>query len=829
MCRTMDEPLTYRFGNWRLLPGQRLLELDGQPVKLGGRAFDMLLALVEQRHRVLNKHELMDLVWPRLVVEENNLQVQMVALRKLLGHPAIATVPGRGYRFTLPVHVEGDVARPAQSTAATADDRRPRPSNLPVHRPELIGRGDDLRAVLGLLEQHALVTIAGAAGIGKTRLAQAAAAAQVDAWPDGVWWVDLSALSDPTRIEEAVAQAMTFGTRAGTDAVSALWAALPAQAALLVLDNAEHLLQGVAPFAARVLNDAPRMRLLVTSQEVLRIAGEQVFRPEPLALPDGDDPAVIASSAAVALFVARAQAVSRHFVLDEGNRVAVADICRRLDGIPLAIELAAARAPLLGVEGLRDRLDQRLHVLIGGQRTSLRRHQTLRAALDWSCQLLSPHEQAVLRRLSVFVGGFTVEAAQQVAEDDEAIDRWDVLEHLGALVDKSLVMVEGEPLPRYRLLESTRLFALERLIDSGETAGVRSRHLEHFLALAETAREQMLVADSRGLGRLDLERDNLLLALAWRPDDGDATPTLRLVAALRLYWTSRGMLARGLETAQAALAHARARAGAQAREQPASAAECQVLAEVGFLQSMKGDQQAALSAAEAAVSMARGLGDPALLCRVLSSAGLVHLRCGQRDPARTCSDEAMALTGAIGDRPELANAMSLRSLVLKESGDTAQAMRWQQEVLALRQRLGHLWSQAVAHLELASMALDGGAPETALPHLRQTLALLPRVDSEYIGVFLLDTTATWAAAAGLDEDCLKLEAACTRQMRRAGIDRTTDRKRQAHIDRVRAAVDEETRARLQRDGGALSYADALGWAARLLSAAGGGHRSVAQS
>lgn len=814
-------PTAYIFAPYRLLPQQRLLlSSGGEPVKLGGRAFDMLLALVERRDRTVGKHELIDLVWPNLVVEENNLQVQMVTLRKLLGHAAIATVPGRGYRFTLPVQTEGDAVPLAQSAAKATDDRRPRRTNLPLLMPELIGREVDLRVVLGLLMQHPLVTIAGAGGIGKTRLAQAVAATQSDVWPDGVWWVDLSVLSDPERIEEIVAQAMKFGAQAGIDAVSAMWTMLPTQAALLVLDNAEHLLEGVATFAKRVLNNAPGMRLLVTTQEVLRVSDEKVFRPEPLALPDGEDPATIASSAAVALFVRRAQAVSRHFVLDEHNRVAVADICRRLDGIPLAIELAAARAPLLGVAGLRDRLDQRFHVLTGGQRTSVRRHQTLRAALEWSHQLLSPHEQAVLRRLAVFVGGFTLDAAQQVAEDEEGIDRWDVLEHLGALVDKSLVMVEGELLPRYRLLESTRLFALERLIDSGETAGARSRHLEHFLSVAENTREQMLVADPRGLGRLDLERDNLLLALAWRPADEDATRALRLVAALRFYWTSRGMLARGLEIAQAALAYA--------REQPASAAKCQVMAEIGSLQRLMGDIAAARSSAEAAVSMARGLGDPALLCRSLSSAGFIQLRRGEWDLALKCAEEALSQKGAIGDCPELANAMSLRSAVHNVAGETAEAVHWMEAVLALRQRLGHLWSQSMAHLELASMALDRGAPETALPHLRQTLALLPSLDSEYVGVCLLSETAAWAAVAGLHEDSLKLEAACAPQMRRVGIERAADQQRLAHVERARAEVDEATRAELERDCSGLSYEDALRMVARVLSAAGAGGLSASQ-
>jgi predicted ATPase/DNA-binding winged helix-turn-helix (wHTH) protein len=815
----------YCFARYRLLPAQRLLLADGSPVRLGGRAHDALVALVERRDRTVSKRELLDLVWPRLVVEENNLQVQVMTLRKLFGYGAIATVPGRGYRFALPVQVEGGPAPVEPVIPAQAGDHPARHSNLPLHTPALIGRDDDVLAVLGMLKQHALVTIAGTGGIGKSRLAQAAAAAvsaaRNDERPEGVWWVDLSALSDRARIEEGVALSMQPGLQAGADAVTALWLTLPKQAALLVLDNAEHLLQGVAAFVARVLEGAPRMRLLVTSQEVLRVAGEQVFRPEPLALPDGDDPAVIEASAAVLLFLARAQAASRHFVLDDGNRVVVAEICRRLDGIPLAIELAAARAPLLGVEGLRNRLDQRFHVLTGGHRTSLRRHQTLRAALEWSYELLSRHEQAVLRRLAVFAGGFTLEAAQQVAEDDEAIDRWDVLEHLSALVDKSLVMLEGERLPRYRLLESTRLFALERLIDSGETAGVRSRHLEHFVAVAESAREQMLVADPCGLARLDLERDNIMLALAWQPPGEDATQSLRLVAALRYYWTSRGMLARGLEAAKATLARALA--------QPASAAKCLVQAEVGFLHSLTGDLQAARAAAEEAVWMARGLGEPSLLCLVLGGAGFIHLKRGERDLALNCAVEAQSLSGATGDCRELGNAMSLRAAVHSHSGESVEALRWQEETLALWRRLGHLWSQAVAHLNLADMALDRGAAMAALPHLRQALALLPRVDSEFVGVHLLDLTTTWAAAAGRHEDSLKLQAACTSQMRRVGLDKPADPQRLAHLEQAQAAVPGELRVELERTGGGLNYVGALGFVAQVLSVPTEGGFSAAQS
>jgi len=438
----------YDFANFRLLPDQRTLWSGDAPVKLGSRAFDMLLALVERRDRVVSKNELMDLVWPRLVVEENNLQVQVVTLRKLLGHPAIATVPGRGYRFTVPVVVKGDVATvsdaPAAATPAAAAELAPR-HNLPPWLPRLFGRGDDLRLLGELLDRHPLVTVTGSGGIGKTRLAQAAVALRLDITPDGLWWVDLAPLADPTRIADAVALAMGVRPTGGQTPTDALVAALAGHALLLVLDNAEHLLDGVVSLLTRLRQGAPQARWLVTSQEVLRVADEHVFRAGPLALP-GDDANAGADAAdgAVALFVARAQAADRHFVLGTENQALVADICRRLDGNPLAIELAAARVPMLGVQGLHQRLDQRFKVLTTGDRSSARRHHTLRAALEWSHQLLAPSEQAVLRRLGVFAGGFTLEAAQQMAEDEQGIDHWDVLEHLGALVEKSLVVAEGE-------------------------------------------------------------------------------------------------------------------------------------------------------------------------------------------------------------------------------------------------------------------------------------------------------------------------------------------------------------------------------------------------
>jgi predicted ATPase/DNA-binding winged helix-turn-helix (wHTH) protein len=558
----MNEALSYRFGTWHLLPTQRLLEMDGQPVKLGGRAFDMLLALVEQRHRVLSKHELMDLVWPRLVVEENNLQVQMVALRKLLGHPAIATVPGRGYRFTLPVQVIGDavaVAEPVVATAAVSSSTPAvRTGNLPLPLPRLYGRDDDLQALLTLLHEHSLVTVAGAAGIGKTRLAERAATSTAEAAGLTAWWVELAPVGDATLVPQTAAQAIGALPGVGRDAVESIAAAIGGTPTLLVLDNAEHLLDGVVRFQQALAARVPALRWLVTSQEALRVPGEQVLRLNPLTLPE---PGPVASaeafgSGAVALFLARVLAADPRFAVRAEQADAVFDICRRLDGIPLALELAAARVSLLGLEGVRTRLDDRFKLLSAGSRAVLRRHQTLRAALEWSHTLLSEPEQRVFRRLGVFVGGFTLDAAQPVA-GDEAIDGWDVIEHVGSLVDKSLVLTststDALAEPRCQLLESTRLFALEQLAQAGETEATLQRHAQAMNTLLGTGTPLSKEWFGHGRRRAEVaaEVPNLRAACDWAVQGGgEAAQTVVLHNAMYASFSAAGLLREALARLQ---------------------------------------------------------------------------------------------------------------------------------------------------------------------------------------------------------------------------------------------------------------------------------------
>jgi predicted ATPase/DNA-binding winged helix-turn-helix (wHTH) protein len=526
-----------RFGRFEVAPRERRLLIDGFPASIGARAFDLLLALIERRDRLVTKRELLDLVWSGLVVEENNLQVQISTLRKLLGPQTIATIPGRGYRFSAALQGEdaagpnaADGGVPAVSLPPHAPAKRL--TNVPHDLPVLYGRAQEQQALQRLMSEHRLVTVVGAGGIGKSRLAQAVAHAATERYPDGAWMVELAGLAEPSRLPNTVAGALDILIEGQGHALDELIASIAAKTLVLVLDNCEHLLDAVNQLVEAVLREAPGVTLLATSQEPLHVPQEQQFRLVPLAVPATAAGCRAREFGALALFEARVRSVDQHFALDEDNVQLAIDICRRLDGLPLAIELAAARVGTLGLRAVRDKLDARFKLLTGSARASLRRHQTLRAALEWSHGLLTEPEQQVFRRLGVFAGSFTMELAQAVAADD-GLDDWAVLDHMSALVDKSLVVTEpGEP-PRYRLLESARAYALERLAGE-ETARVLRRHalgLLDFLRRVDDANLEGELRTDQYAALVVPELDNLRAAYGWATGaDGDAAIAIALAA-----------------------------------------------------------------------------------------------------------------------------------------------------------------------------------------------------------------------------------------------------------------------------------------------------------
>ena len=481
MSATADSEVS--FGPFRLVPSQQLL-LDGdKPVPIGARALDILIALVERAGDVVSKDELIRRAWPTVFVEEGSLRTQMGIIRKALrdgeaGARYIVTVPGRGYRFVSPV------SRSTGRTPSTASALASRPAtHMPIRLTPVIGREENISEIRNRLSRQRFTTVVGPGGIGKTTVALAVAEQQSRSYEDGICFIDLASLIDPQTLPGTLASKLGLSI-ASPDVIPELAAHLRDKHLLLVLDSCEKFVEAAAVMAEKLLKEAPALHILATSREPLRAEGEAIYRLSPLSIPDTSERLSAKEAitfSAIALFVERASNVDAFTLIDE-NAPIVADICRQLDGIALAIELAAVRVSTLGVMGIAAYLKDRLRLLTRGRRTALPRHQTLEAALDWSYDLLSERERATLRRLAIFPGNFSLHGARAIGADgddnpDEALD---VVEEL---VSKSLVSaaVGGGSEWAYRLLDTTRAYANKKLIESDEAERIAQRHAEYCL------------------------------------------------------------------------------------------------------------------------------------------------------------------------------------------------------------------------------------------------------------------------------------------------------------------------------------------------------------
>ena len=484
-----------------------LRSVDGAPVGLRPQAWAVLSLLARRAGSVVTKTELFDAVWPGLAVTDASLTRAVSDVRAAFGaegHRVIKTAARRGYLLVAPPVV-------------APDGRLPLALSLPAAPGPLFGRSAELEAVRTMLAAHRLVTLTGAGGIGKTSVAVTAARSHASEALQAAAWVDLSQLADPSLLVATIARALGLPVAQGGEQLPGLLAALAPLTVLLVLDNAEHLVASVSRLTRAMLDAAPGLRLMVTSQAALRIDGEQVFGLTALAVPATGvlSVAEAASYGAVALFVDQARALDRHFALTPANLPQVIELCRRLDGLPLAIRLAAARLPLLGLGGVVSRLDERLDLLAASKRDASTRQQTLLATLDWSHGLLAAQQQALFKRLGVFVGGFSLDLAIALARC-ENIDEWALIERLNVLVEHNLVNVDRTEPPRYRLLETQREYAVRLLRQDAAMAEARQ---DHALAVDATMRsafdEIWRTTDAQWLPRWALELDNVRAALDW--------------------------------------------------------------------------------------------------------------------------------------------------------------------------------------------------------------------------------------------------------------------------------------------------------------------------
>lgn len=565
------------------------------------------------------------------------------------------------------------------------------PTNLPTQLTSFIGREHQVDEVKHLIATARLVTLTGVGGVGKTRLSLQVGADLLEEFPDGVWFVELAPITDSELVARQVAAAVGLQEAPGRPLIATLQDYLQAKEMLLILDNCEHVIGACAVLAETFVRACPKLRVLAASREALGVAGEFAWPVPSLSVPD-DGQAMslngLMACEAARLLVDRAQAVSPRFSITESALPAVSQICKRLDGIPLALELAAARLKVLSAEQIASRLDDRFRLLTGGSRTALPRQQTLQALVDWSYELLSESERTLFVRLSVFSGGFGLEAAESVGAGDEVAE-YQVLDLLSQLVDKSLVQVEerdGDS--RYRLLETLRQYGVQKLIERGEVEPARARHADYYAAFAEGAEPHLWGPGARlWMNRLEVDHDNLRAALGWLVEAGAAERALVMAGALRRFWWVRGYHREGHEWLTTLL-----------------------------------DQTG-----PGEVSMSRA--------RALSGVGLLAFFRGRPDLALAPLDEAVAMARALGNEQFLAQTLAQNAMLLSIRADTAAARPLVEEALTLARRLGDRWCLAIAMGQLGMTAFMAGDHENAQHHLEESAALFEAVD---------DGQASWA-------------------------------------------------------------------------------------
>jgi len=678
------------------------------------------------------------------------------------------------------------------------------PNNLPRQLSSFVGRERETAEATRLLRTTRLLTLTGVGGLGKTRLSLQLGADVLDDFPDGVWFVELAPIVDARFVAQATATVLGVKEEAGRGAIDALARFARARRFLVILDNCEHVAPGAAEVVRALLAAGPGAKVLASSREPLRIAGETTYALPPLATPAVDAGfSLLARNDAVRLFAERGASARPGFAIGELNAPAVARICRRLDGIPLAIELAAARVRTMSVDAIEARLSDRFRLLTGGDASALPRQQTLRGCIEWSHDLLSPPERALMRRIAVFAGDFPLQSAEQVLADDH-LEEAEVAGLLAQLVEKSLAEYDAAA-DRYRQLETVRQFAAERLAASGEEEALRARHFDVHAAFAESAINRLTGPEQKAwMARLGRERENMLAAHAWcGRAAGRERAAMILVLPMLVVCSLDGTLELGFQVATEALA--RPGAGVDDLQR------CRLLLQACQLAYLYGRYVEARAWGEEGLAIAVALAEQRRVVTALRLLGQVGLAQGDRPFARRHLEQSVAVAREVGDGYQLSAAGCSLADLLRSEGSLDAAEALYEEMLALCRARGDRVSEAALLLNEAFVSIGRGAHVQARVRLAASLSMMREFGLANFAAAAIAATAALAAAVGDFEVCMRLEGACVAYRERTGchLEPVDEAFLRPFVARARASLDAEAAARAEAQGRALGYEGVL--------------------